>query len=55
MCLPLGELIDKDVGWAEEDDLGSCGPPLDEASVDLASARILELLENRLHVSLCIY
>jgi len=46
--LPLRELVNEDVGWAEEDDLRVRWPSLDEVAgtSDSASLHVLQLSEK---------
>ena len=48
--LPRGEFVEKNVGRAEESNLGCCGPAANEIAAHVSSAKVLELLEHGLHV-----
>ena len=50
MHLPRGEFVEKNVGRAEESNLGCCGPAANEIAAHVTFAKVLELLEHGLHV-----
>lgn len=44
--VPLGEFVEEDIGRAEESDLGSGRPSLNEVACDITTAKVLDLTEH---------